>query len=190
MKTTIHEKVAALPPALQRALASVGYRCKDIPISVRESCSVQAMGGDGYRSFVVIVNMASGEYRTSYGSWGGANMFNPRNAVDLDDSLHVIPKDGAVIHGSEGGTSGVYATIDISPANAALMLPAKASIDERDAKILGAMRYKPGAYRQGEIARAGGTAADIDRLVAGGFIKRNRAGACTLTTEGKNAAAR
>jgi hypothetical protein len=181
--------VKELPPVLQRALASVGYGRKNIDVKPAERASMGGLSGDGYQAFAMIVNLETGEYVTEWGSWGGPNMFNPQNAVDNDRKDYPIPVNGAVITGLQGGGRPVYATIRVNPAALAPLLPAKAELSERQRVILGIVRgTKGGAYRIEALKEYGVTTAEIDTLVAGGFMKRNKAGAISMTTAGENEA--
>jgi len=181
--------VKELPAALQRALASVGYGRKSIDVMPAETASLSGAGGDGYQAFATVVNLETGEYRTEWGSWGGANMFNPRNAVDNDRKDYPIPENGAVITGHKGGGRPVYATIRVNPAALAPLLPAKAELSERQRVILGTVRgTKGGAYRLEALKEYGVTTEELDTLISGGFMKRNKAGAISMTTAGENEA--
>ena len=181
--------VKELPAALQRALASVGYGRKSIDVMPAETASLSSAGGDGYQAFATVVNLETGENRTTWGSWGGPNMFNPRNAVDNDRADYPIPENGAVITGHKGGGRPVYATIRVNPVALAPLLPAKAELSERQRVILGTVRgTKGGAYRLEALKEYGVTTEEIDNLVAGGFMKRNKTGAISMTTAGENEA--
>lgn len=178
-------KVKELPESLQSALHECGYRKTDVQILVKESESVFAGGGSGYRAFACLVNMSNGETQMMYGSWGGSNAFNPNNQVDQNDKLYAIPQNMAVIRGSEGGSSGVtYATVTISPLNILPVLQGAADVSEEEKRILAIFRsYKP-AYRKQYLE---GKQESIDSLVERGYIRRSANGALTITTAGKNA---
>jgi len=183
-----HCAVKDLPSTVQNALRSIGYAKKDIGVNAEEKTSVGDCGCDGRRSFVMLLDLASGESKTMRGSWGGANIFNPRNQVDLDFEDYALPPGGAVIHASEG-YGGVWASLTIHPSNVAKLLPASGSdVSEKDRKILAAIGgLKSGPYRKEALDRLGTTPADLDSLVSRGFLSRNKAGAIAITTAGKNA---
>lgn len=113
-------------------------------------------------------------------------MFNPRNAVDLDTQDRAIPPGMGVVKGSEGERT--FATVYLHPSNVAKYLPAPPACSERERTILGYMGYKSG-YRRECLARMQPPCepVEIDSLVERGFVSRNRAGATSLTTEGRNA---
>jgi hypothetical protein len=92
--------VKELPNSLIRALASIGYGKKDIDVNIQDTVSLQVSGGDGRRGFALIVNLATGETHMLQGSWGGSNMFNPDNRVDLDQRDHKLGENVAVSLGS------------------------------------------------------------------------------------------
>ena len=104
-----------LPGALKCALASVRYFGADISVKAAETVSPFMGGGKGYRGFFVAVDLSTGERKITWGSWGGANMFNPGNRVDLDTDEYEMRPGFAVIKGTEGGIKGncQYATISI-----------------------------------------------------------------------------
>jgi hypothetical protein len=182
----MYVKVSSLPASVQRALMALHYAKADISVTARERFSVVDGGATGRRAFVCVVNLESGESKTLHGSWGGANMFNPSNAVDLDDTMRPLLPNMVVIRGSEGNS--VYASIEVAPVTLAPMLPAAPTVDDRDAGILCAYRsFKSGPYRNEELARLSCTDADLDRLAAAGFLKRSKNGATQITTDGKNA---
>jgi hypothetical protein len=177
--------ITELPDTITSALKSVGYGRKDINVEPRETVSVQDMGSSGRRGFVVLVDIATGRTELHQGSWGGANMFNPANAVDLDGAERQIIPGMAVIKGSEGDT--VYATLYLHPDNLVKMLPAKPEVTKREAGILYVFCAYKSSSRKEELARKGVTPAELASLVTRGFLSVNKVGT-TITTTGKNAA--
>lgn len=185
---TTYIATKALPATMQNALASVGYHRKDIAVSAKERVSIQCFGGDGYRAFAIILNYATGEHQTLWGSWGGPNAFNPQNRVDTDSQEHEIPVNGAVILGRIGGDQPVSASIYVRPDAITAMLPPAPTVTDEEKQILAAYRgLKSGPYRQEAIARVKDSAKLIDSLVERGFLKRSKNKAIQLTTEGRNA---
>jgi hypothetical protein len=209
-----HVKVKELPEVLRSALVSVGYHGADVAIKASERYSMSTGGsGNGRRAFVCAVNLATGERIMRQGSWGGPNPFNPTNAVDLDDTVRDLPPNFAVIHGSEGEQ--VYASVDVNPATLAPLLPEAPTLTESERAILCAYAGLTSAGRKRQIedwcsnaARAGDPdyvnawarrqaeatcKQAIETLIAGlvsrGFLARNKAGAVSVTTAGKNAGA-
>ncbi len=188
----MYAPISSLPDSLQRALESVRYHRKDISIEAQETASLNDAGSDGCKAFVILVNLETGQRKVTWGSWGGPNMFNPRNAVDLDDREYELPPNGAVIRGSVGNST--YASILVSPTTMAPLLPKTDKLPDHDARILYCFKcIKGGQYRQIELAHVTEKHPDVDitqaieDLVARGFLKRNKAGATQITTAGKNA---
>lgn len=186
---SIHIAVRDLPRALQAALSSVGYGRKDIRVEHRERESIADAGGNGYQGFAIVVNLSTGARETHVGSWGGPNMFaqSARNRVDSDHTMHTIPPDGAVIRGSRGGGKPVYATITVSPACQILALPPAAELTDRQRAILSVVCGIRGGYRREYFERGNVQPSEIDALVTAGLVTRNRAGALSATTAGRNA---
>ena len=115
---------------------------------------------------------------------------------DVDFANHPIAPGYAVVVGSESGT-GTLAIIHIHPDNCANILPAPSVITERQKYILNCYKSLTSAGRKNEWERystyqdpagSGGKPSDeeITELVNLKFLTRNRAGAVTITTIGKN----
>lgn len=183
-------KVSDLPVSLRNALAALHYTRSDIEISARERTSIQVGGGDGKRGFACLVDMAAGTHTVSWGSWGGANAFNPRNAVDCDSTEYDIPTHGAVISGTTGGGRPVYATITVHPASLAPLLPAAPAVTAIEAKVLAIYAQLKSSARGEYLAQIPDAGVIVDSLVSRGFLDRNKAGATKITTTGRNSAAR
>lgn len=176
----------ALPERVKDLLRSLGYGRRDIELTAATETSVQDMGGDGCRGFFAWVNLETGERHVSHGSWGGPNMFNPRNQVDMDPGKYQIPPNVIVARGWTGGKA--FASLYCHPASLAPMLPAAPDASERDKAILAIFRgIKSGPYRAEYLARANVQGAEIDALVSRGLLSRNAAGSVQITTDGKNA---
>jgi hypothetical protein len=184
-----YAKVADLPTAVQRALTAVKYGRADIEVQASETVSLSVGGGSGTKGFAVLVNLTTGQHVISWGSWGGANMFNPTNAVDLDTRPYALPADGVAITGSIGGGRPTYAVVKIPASMVALMLPAPGpalSKVELDALYCHSA-YKGGQGRRDELARRRVPSSVVDAMVERGYLKRNKAGATAITTDGRNA---
>jgi hypothetical protein len=190
----MHIETKQLPRSLQAALVGVGYGRRDIALRARDSYCLQQGSGKGGRAFVVAVNITTGQRQATHGSWGGANMFNPQNHVDLDTTKRPLPPGFAIIEGSEGGGRPVYATISVHPDNLAKLLPAAPSVElsKQDKNALNIIGGIKSGYRANEFSRAGLGPYGPDnphvvKLVELGFLKVNRAGAISITTAGRNA---
>ena len=191
MTQRVYVKVNALPASVQRALEACGYHKADLPLEARDTVNIMCAGGNGYRSFAVILNLETGARTAHYGSWGGPNPFaeSAKRRVDSDDTSHTIPPNGAVILGSEEGGKSTLATLIVRPDAMPAYLPAAPTLSEIEIAALHAYRLKSGPYRQDALRASKATPDVIDSLVARGYLSRNRAGATTLTTEGKNVVA-
>jgi hypothetical protein len=184
----VHVKTKDLAPSIRSALKGVGYGAADIEVIPADEISVQRSGyGAGSRGFSTLVDLSTGRHETLRGSFGGPGLGSRGNRVDLDRSTYPIPAQTVVIQGSEGHPrtfASIYAPPD-TLASLSLAAPKLAlSPGERDGlNIIGAYvsSYRPEAFR-----RAGVTPADIDALVARGLVRRNAAGAVSITTAGKN----
>ncbi len=187
----MYVKVSDLPAPIQQALESVGYGKKDIDVSAAVSVALASPAyGDGFRGFTILVNLTSGRFDTRHGSWGGSNPWDKGNPVDNDENTYTLPGDGVAIRGQRGGGHPVHATLHIPASMVSRMLPGP-PVDvtpEERAALNCYAHVRAGAYRKEALERAHVTAATIDRLIERGWLTRNRAGACTITTAGKNVA--
>ncbi len=185
-------KTSELPEVITLALSKIAYNKKDIDIQESTTFRCQDSSGNGYRAFMVIVNLTTKESQTTYGSWGGANMFNPRNHVDLDDTLRTIPEDCIIIHGTQGGSKPVSAYINVRPENMVKFITEKAELSLLEKKAISIIcSYKP-SYRANEFFRQGlgsynADGAVVSELIKKGLVKVTASGALSITTEGKNA---
>jgi len=188
----MYAPVDTLPDSIRRALQTVRYGRRDISIEAAERTTLSDAGSAGQKAFVILVNLESGQTKTTWGSWGGPNMFNPRNPVDLDTREYPIPDNGAVIQGSVGNST--YARVLISPSTIAPLLPKADKVPDHEARILYCyVAIKGGQSRRDELAwvvrKHPGLDLEqaIEALISNGYLKRNKAGATQVTTEGKNA---
>ena len=179
-----------LPGAIQSALTSYGYRRQDIAVTAAETYSPHVAGGSGQRGFCVCVDVSTGTKEERVGSWGGANIFNARNQVDLDTSEYPIPPNCAVITGSRGDKT--FASVVVHPAMMPALLPsADNTVTDADRAWLYILRTFKSAYRKDGARSAGVPWPNADRLAflqGKGLIKVNKAGSVRITTDGKNAA--
>ncbi len=183
-----HIAVKGLPAVVQCALESVGYGRKDISVTAQETVTMGIASGDGYRAFVGVVNLDTGERKFHWGSWGGANAYCLDNRVDNDREQYAIPVNGCVILGSEGGGRPVSASIVVRADALAPMLPPPVEVTEDEKRILYAYRaLKGGAYRKEYLSKIKDSAELVNGLVARGLLKRAKNDATSITTEGRNA---
>ncbi len=191
MKAPVYVSVKDLPEFLVNILKNeLRYHAKDIGVQPGTSTSLHAPSGDGYRAFVVVVNLGTKEHKTIMGSWGGANMFNPNNPVDLDTKIYEIPQDGLVIHGTEGGGKPVWASITVHPDSMPKMLPDESSEQLTPQELYVLYHYKStkSAFRSERFKRYNIGSDVIDGLVKKKYLQRSASGATQITTKGKNKA--
>jgi len=105
-------ETSKLPSVVRQALEGLGYGQKDVSVEGEDLTELSNHSyGDGYRAYTCLLNLATGERQTAWGSWGGDNMFS-RNPMDKGErpgsKLAQIAGVTAVIKGQEGGghTSG------------------------------------------------------------------------------------
>jgi hypothetical protein len=185
----MYVEVKTLAPMIQNALKGVRYGGRDIQVITTDRVSPSVAGGSGQRGFTIIINLSTGQSDKLMGSWGGANMFNPDNTVDLDTGQYVIPTNGVVIKGTTGyprtfATLYTTATGNLLPAGAG---DTEVLTDEEQQALYCHYSIKGGQYRRDELSRRGVLQSTVDSLVDRGYLKCNRAGAVSITTKGKNA---
>jgi hypothetical protein len=182
-----------LPDTIQAALKKVGFRRRNIGIEPRTRFQVQSFGGKGMRDFVALVDMATGKFKATYGSWGGPNPWSRGKPVDEDSKEYPIPMNVAVIQGTEGGGQPTYATILVSPDNVAKMLPKQEiELTDEEKMVLWVINTIKGGHRQIEfdykrLGRYGPDNPAIKSLADKGLVKIMKNG-IKVTTAGRNAA--
>jgi hypothetical protein len=191
-------QVAALPSALQRALAAIRYGRKDIVVDTAATYTVAGMSGEGRRAITVAVNLATGEFNTTVGAWGGPTPWDKRQA-DLDTTPRPVPVNGAVIKATEGGGQPVYAHVIVHPTNVMAQVAAVEDMSLEVAFALAAICSLTSAGRRDAFERArwstpslrlGTFGADnphVQDVVRRGWATVNKVGAVTATTAGRNA---
>ncbi len=198
MTTTRHIAVKDLPETLRAAHDSMGCYERDVSVTTADTFSAFSAGGDGMRAIVVLLDMETGKAEHFSGSWGGANPWSPGNAIDRDQREQPIPVNGAVLRGYQGGRAnrrGVWGvSIVVRPDAIAALLPAPDGAPPLDPATHGVLdcfpRLKAFARREEAAHYFGVHGADYDAalevLAARGLVKINKAGAASITTDGKN----
>jgi len=180
--------IKTLPTSVQEALRGIGYWYRDINVVPAEKVSPSSVSGQGSRSFFTVLSLdGSVTPSTSFGSWGGSNPFEAKQA-DLDTTEYHIPLGGAVIKGNKGDK--VFASLYVNPLNVAPLLPIKTDLAPRQVKILAILRGIKPSFRKEWYERSIGTTPSQEEflaLQAKGLIKINKAGSVSITTDGKNA---
>lgn len=186
----MYVNIKNLPTAVQRALAAVGYGSKTIQIQPRETFRLQYFADQGSRGFNVLINLATGQYETTWGSWGGPNIFTDRNPTDRDDTARPLLPNMLHLQGQSG--NGCYATIYVNPATLAPLLPAAPAADltDKEAAALMVVRTCNSKGRKDEFDRSrlgayGPTNPHILALASKGMVEIKKMGIST-TLAGKN----
>jgi hypothetical protein len=180
----MYVQINQLPTVIVQALKSVEINKNDIKLQVSETVKIMQAGGAGRRGFATIINLQTGEFKTTLGSWGGANMFNPGNLVDLDDSSHSLEMNVCALTGYVGES----ATLHVFPNNL------QAFISTNNVELTPAQEYVlavysgfTSAYRKELISRKKLNFLQVAKeLEEKKLLKVNKAGAASITTEGKN----
>lgn len=184
----MHVEVKDLTPAIRKALEAVRYGASDIPVEAAHEVTLAApAGGAGMRGFVIILNLATGEFRRENGDWGGAGL--GRRLADYSREKMTLTDEAVVITGTTGHPR-TFARIYANPANVGRFLPSgteESLTDVEQQAIYCFAGIKGGEYRREEMRRRNVTPDVVDGLVERGYLKRNRAGATQITTKGKNA---
>lgn len=183
----LYVNVKEIPQALQDALQQIGYHRKDIQVKASEEVDVTCYGGDGMRGIAIAVDLASNRISNiARGSWGGPNPFET-NPLDVNGALTKIPVNGAVITGIEGGGKPTYAVVSVHPDSLAKWLPSGGDdVTEKESWALEIFASLKSCARKDELDRYKITSQEIDGLVERGYLKRNKSGATSITTKGKN----
>jgi hypothetical protein len=183
--------VKDLPDCVKNQIKSLGHKRSDINCHRVESVSPQYIANDGSRGVFSLVNILTGEKQTTYGSWGGPNMFvNP--VVDACESDLVIPNNWVALKGSSGNLN--LLTLYANEVTLTPLLPEETEpLPVKEHIVLWAHRsLKGGKYRMDYYREHKMTASQIEltiaSLVGKGLLKVNKNGASTITTNGRNAA--
>lgn len=188
MNRSTHVPIKELPDAVRAALAAVDFHQVDIPIDITDTVSPQECAGDGEKPFFIVVDLANSAHEIMWGSWGGANMFNPRNRVDLDGTHRPIPPGQLFIKGHISSRP-TWATLYISPADVSRMLPPPPPpLNNREALILGIFVQLNSKGRKEYLLNHHINQSEVDSLVSQGFLTKNKTGAIGVTTLGRNSA--
>lgn len=183
-----HVQVTELPPTVRAALKEVKYFKKDIEMIPSQTYIQRAPSGKGQKGFTLALNIATGQILKHEGSWGGENPF-VRNPIDSDDTTRSLPEGFIVIQGTQGYPR-TYAVIYINPNNLVALLPPKDELSDRENALLAVIKQHTSAGRKDfwkRYPKSKPRQEELDSLVSRGFLKRNKAGAISISTKGKNA---
>jgi len=172
-----------LPTLIFEALKARGYNKKDIEVKAKNSVSISVGGWEGKRGYTDVINMRTRSIVQHTGSWGGPNIFSHRNKVDMSDSNIEITPDTVIIQGYSG-----YKPLASCYCHESWLSrfgsTATEETTEREKKVLGWFVSYKASYRKPWVDAEPPEL--INGLVNRGLLKRNRAGALSITTAGKN----
>lgn len=182
---TINIARTALPAPIRAALESAGFHRADVEVESALSVGSYVPAGDGQRGILIILDGQGGS-KVFRGSWGGSNMFTASMVNDGGTDIDV-PEGGAVCKVTFGGKGRTFAWVTVHPVTFASIAPVMPDVTPRQRKLLAVFGGLKSSARKEALRRLNATDAEIDGLVAAGFLKRNRAGATRITTAGRNA---
>ena len=187
----IHVSVNELPLGVKKALKAIRYGRRDIGLEkgTSYSPSMASSYGDGFRGYLLIVDIHKGIKDRMTGSWGGQNMFT--KSLEDDRSKKPIPNNCVVIYGNEGAR--LSATI-LAPPDMIEEFEEEEEVQDltdRERKALDVIGGIKSGYRQDEFNRGGlGVYGPenpfIRSLAAKGLVKVTKRGVM-ITTQGRNA---
>lgn len=190
----VYVDVRELPTPIQKALREVKYGRKNIMVEESRTYQMSSLSGTGRKGFTIAVNLGTGRYQVEWGSWGGPNMFNPDNPVDLDTKSRPIPPNNVVISGVMGGGNPTYATIKAHPDNLTKLLGAGDEDDITEEQktalaIIGGIKggYRKDYFRKYRLGEYSPNNPLLIEMAKMGLIKIMRNGAMKITTKGQNA---
>lgn len=186
-----HMDLKDLPRGVQNhIIQTLGLRPKNVPVHVSTEVQPYDSYGAGHRAhFAIVHNAGEKPAKMIHSSWGGPNPFQTTalDALNRTERSYPIPPGHAVVLGSSQNR---VSQVHFHPDDIAKLLPASNGLDLADEHLIALQAYKTlksGPYRKGALQRGGVKPKHIDALVSGGLLSRNKAGAHTITTNGKNA---
>jgi len=180
--------VTSLQPLLRSALRRVNYNRREIAIQPAATVKLYLPGNDDSRGFALLVRLDTGAMQLHEGDFGGWPQDASRpSVVDTDRNAYPLPPNGVVISGTMG-PHGTIATIFVSLAEAAAFLPiSTVELTTPERHALYVYRGIISKARPEELRRRRVGPGVVEGLVARGLLKRNAAGAISITVEGLNA---
>ncbi len=178
-----------LPNVVKRAMESVKYFKSDIEVIHTNSVTPNIQGNDGQKGFCILIDLNTDKFQTLMGSWGGANMFNRDNVVDLDNTDYPLNEGMVVIKGTMGYPS-TWARIYAHQGSSILPLPTNSDMTDKEMFVLSCYVGLKSFARNDEMLRwmtDTEITQTVTKLIESGHIKANKAGATQITTQGKNA---
>lgn len=185
-----HVDLKDLPSGVQHHIINtLGLRPRNVRVHVNTHAEPWDAYGDGHRAhFAIVHNAGETPAKMVHSSWGGPNPFQTTalDAMTRTEKAYPIPPGHSVVLGS---SQTHVARVYFHPDDIAKLLPAKEDVDLADEHLIALQAHhglKSGPYRKDALRRGKVTPEHMDRLVSDGLLSRNRAGAHTITTKGKN----
>lgn len=185
----MHVEIKSLPAHVQNAIAKVKHSGRDIECIECNTVNPEYYGSDGSRGVFGIFD-SNGYGQIHYGSWGGPNMFSSP-AVDKSNVDVNLPDGKFALKGSNGNFN--YIKLYANASTLTELCPQKnvdTELTDIEREVLWAHVNRTSAYRKQHYYDHKITAAQLelalDSLVGNGLIKRNKAGATSITTDGRN----
>lgn len=173
-----------LPFCVRLCLRQIEYNRPFINIRAAADVCVQDRGATGQRAYAFIINLETEQSELIQGSWGGPNIFNPKNQVDNDSKRYTIPLNGAVILGSAG--SHHVATLYMHQDNiSSKYLPPAIDLSDDEKTVIRTVASLKSEYRKAILSKIASSV--TDGLVERGLLLRNKRDALKLSTAGRNA---
>jgi len=187
----LHVDVKELPTAVQLALKSLEYHCRNIEVCPQETVSpFVGGGGDGYKGFFTVIDLQQNKHETIWGSWGGANPWSAPKAtlVDQDSKERPIPPTQMFLKGEIGGRErSPFATLYMHPSRLAPLLPApQEPLSPRETLVFAIFAQIRGGCRKEYLENHAVRPEEVDSLANKGLLKKSKANSVQLTLLGKN----
>jgi hypothetical protein len=168
---------------VESALRGYAYHRADVQLSAATHIDPSTSPFGGNRAVFAIIDLASGHLEAWVGSYGGPQLFAP-TALDTARGEVPVPVGCVVLRGETGGR-GAFFHLYAHPETLTALLPAPtADVTPEERKTLAVFRGIKSSHRAQYLR---GLTHLVDGLVARGYLKRNKAGATQITTQGKNA---
>lgn len=185
-----HMDLKDLPIGVQNHIVNtLGLRPRNVAVHVGTEAYPSNAYGDGHRAhFAIVHNAGEKPAKMVRSSWGGPNPFQTTalDAMAGSNRAYPIPPGHAVVLGSSQRHVG---EVHFHPDDIAKLLPTNDATDVSDTHLAALHAHahlKSGIYRKEALRHSGVQQEHMDDLVSRGLLSRNKAGAHTITTKGKN----
>jgi hypothetical protein len=183
----MHVKLSDLNPLVRNRCKQLGHNRDSIQVHPAEEVSTEYQGNAGSRGVFCLINTRTGIEETEYGSWGGSNAFVERN-VDQGKAV-VLLGDLVALKGSTGHFNLLHLYVP-PEVYETMKQPEAVPLTRAEQVVLYAHKslkgghYRIEHYQRNQIDHKSA----IESLVGRGMLKQNKAGATSITPDGRNAA--